>query len=93
MSTPKTPHPVALAEQMRQLESQGHLIMYTPKNTQHEYFHNPEQAPYRTYQGPWGKEHVLWDGQTAGRVRATEDRAVEISLFILELTKDVNSCE
>lgn len=71
-------HIVASALEVQQLESQGNIKLYQPKNPRHRFYHDIKTAPYRTYQGPWGTEHLRWDGHSAGWVRVTEQRAQEI---------------
>jgi hypothetical protein len=75
-------HIVASASEMRELELQGDITLYEPKNERHKFFHNIKSAPYRTYQGRWGTEHIKWDGEGAAIVRATDSRAREIKHYI-----------
>jgi len=71
-------HTVASAAEMRELESTGVVEVYEPKNPRHKFFHNIKTAPYRTYKGSWGQEHIKWDGESAAIVRTTATRAREI---------------
>ena len=93
MSRLKTDYPVATAHQMRLLDSQGAITIYTPRNPGHEYFLDPSKAPYRTYEGSWGPEHLRWDGKGPGLVRASENRASAIKAQIIENLKGLTSCE
>jgi hypothetical protein len=71
-------HIIASASEMRELESTGVIEVYEPKNSRHKFFHNIKTAPYRTYKGSWGTEHIKWDGEGAATVRVTQTRAREI---------------
>lgn len=71
-------HTIASATEMRELELQGDITLYEPKNERHKFFHNIKSAPYRTYKGSWGVEHIRWDGEGAAVVHTTETRAREI---------------
>ena len=71
-------HTIASATEMRELETTGVIEVYEPKNSRHKFFHNIKTAPYRTYKGSWGTEHIKWDGEGAATVRVTQTRAREI---------------
>jgi hypothetical protein len=75
-------HIIASASEMRELEIQGDIELYEPKNPRHKFFHNIKTAPYRAYRGKWGSEHLKWDGEGAAIVRATATRAREIQHYI-----------
>ena len=71
-------HTIASATEMRELENTGVIEVYEPKNPRHKFFHNFKSAPYRTYKGSWGTEHIKWDGEGAATVLTTQTRAREI---------------
>lgn len=75
-------HIIASASEMRELELQGDIELYEPKNPRHKFFHDINTAPYRAYRGKWGYEHIKWDGEGNGYVRVTDSRAVEIKHYI-----------
>lgn len=80
-----TEHQIASASEMRELENQEDITVYQPKNPRHKFFHDIKTAPYRAYKGPWGNEHIYWDGETEGFVRTTESRSQEIRHHISDL--------
>jgi hypothetical protein len=75
-------HTVASATEMRELENTGVIEVYEPKNPRHKFFHNFKSAPYRTYKGSWGVEHIRWDGEGAATVRGSERQANIIRSWI-----------
>jgi len=86
MSMRKYPDTVAAsALEMREMINQGDLELYTPINPKHQFFDKIKTAPYQAYKGPWGREHIYWDGESAAVLRTHPDRAQEILAEIYDL--------
>jgi hypothetical protein len=75
---------VASASEMRKLDNLDIIQIYTPTNPRHKFFHDINIAPYQAYKGPWGNEHIRWDGNGGGYVRVTPDRFREIQQVIIK---------
>lgn len=75
-------HTVASASEMRELENQGDIELFEPKDARHKVFHSIKHSPHKTYKGSWGTEMILWDGESEGIIHTTSSRASEIKTHI-----------
>lgn len=75
-------HIIASAIEMRELENKGDLIEVVINDERHrviDYMRHEKQRPYRVN---GCTETIRWDGEGAGEVHCTDDRAGEIKHHI-----------
>jgi hypothetical protein len=78
-------HIVASNQEMKIMMIDGDITKFIPRDKRHRLFWNIKHSPFNTYKGPWGNEHLFWDGKNPAFVRTTESRSLEIRQHISDL--------